>query len=1292
MVPSAPPASIGDNFSFPGRNSPGPWPRFPIALDSSLPELPAPFQRQVSTLAQASSVNFAPLQPPVSSAAVSASAGLVAASADAALIFREQNLLVASSHPNTQHDAAPPAAGASAVPAATATLDAAGTTTLSSAGNVVAPANIFPVATDAVASFSGNSPVPAVDAAPPAANNFAESSAAATPLAAADAFAPIVFPTTTSTASTPARGQLSPLGDAVQSAADAIAPSAAVFPSTPAGTLAPATVASTPSATFSTLEAAFEAARAADARATARSVAEAVSFATAASSSAVASGFIRAQSRPLRPPLPTLTADDTDGRSRPPVPLFNNGSAPPLSSQAQQRVPPPQRMATLPSTQPQSASAPATAYDSVFCLRPANHFGPGYGHDMHAPAASAAPNSSQRQQSFRSFQPHRPHRPSTPPPRIVMTAEAVQLMLELHTGELELFQPLDGKELDVMAQELVAAAHSHFGEPVSFPLRLAHSVLETARYLPGANGWPTLENALRCLSARETRPIPTPPSADVPLPPSAPPPSTTATFVRRASGGIDHRVPQPPSTVNSNKSTLSASARFRSLLRLPALNPTTGSHSQRLLCSSCGVAGHDVIQCPQGLDVEAVVNAAQDLGRASQQRVFDLSGELQPESASQVVRQEVVESISEISGISNQDISSHLDASSGDAEATFVSAVCHSRGGLDSQFYHDACVRELHRRRHRSHVADASRQASSAPDNVTAYRALTSRVNVPAQLGYGYRIGTADDIQLPPMPSRPVNLRRRRREDDLPDFVVSDHSSVPDPSESPPRSRARTSSSSNRPARSEPTNSSQSDDSSRGDSDDTGDSSPGSSSRSRRSFDGSDNDASVDDNEGSDADSDQESGHDRDSSSDDESGGGCGEGSGSANNRVSDPLIQDAPLTADSLSAILKKLLDKRGRGDNNGLLASKTPSFWDLGKAPVGGYFAQTFMKVYGEFRQFRNVFGKKTGVTFKNLIMEDMIPMIRDDLKLSRRDWRKITDKELIRKLKRRLGFRERDAYIAELESCPRLTSNIRDVNVLNTKFKEMAAQMLSICERARKHGVKLLKPSCKHVFGEAVKNCYRINQWFRLRPFVSIGDSVRNINSKLSRRLASAAEQRHENAMDEAKLNGVRSQIGAGTSENSKAPDRFKGKGKVQGGIDKKGQDKSKTERDNYSKKMDALYKVENELDKGRFWHAKTPFCEGDNCTLKFCQGCGQHQVAGKAWHDRPRCNCRKHPDFVHTGYFHDKWPNRLSIHDKSSKNSDQRQQQPGSASGQQQRSSFAGRSNSVADDKKPSGSDS
>jgi hypothetical protein len=361
----------------------------------------------------------------------------------------------------------------------------------------------------------------------------------------------------------------------------------------------------------------------------------------------------------------------------------------------------------------------------------------------------------------------------------------------------------------------------------------------------------------------------------------------------------------------------------------------------------------------------------------------------------------------------------------------------------------------------------------------------------------------------------------------------------------------------------------------------------------------------------------------------------------------------DTPLTAESLAQILKKLLDKRGRSDNNGLLASKTPSFWDLGKSPTGGYFAQTFTKVYGEFRQFKSVFGSKTGVSFKNLIMENMIPMIRDDLRLSRKDWKSITDRDLISKLKRRLGFRERDAYIAELEACPRLSASAtRDMTVLNAKFKEMAAQMLSICERARNHGVKLLKPSCKHVFSEAVKNCYRVNQWFRLRPFKSIGDSVRHINSKLARRLASAAEQKHENAMDEAKLNGVRHQIGNGTTEDSSAPERKKGK--VKGGINKNRNDgpNDKASRDAHSKKMDELYKAENELPKGRYWHLKTPTCDGDPCHCKFCQGCGDHQKKGRPWHDRPRCRQRGHPDFVATGYFHDKWPNRTSIHDKPS----------------------------------------
>ncbi len=153
--------------------------------------------------------------------------------------------------------------------------------------------------------------------------------------------------------------------------------------------------------------------------------------------------------------------------------MFNNGPALTLPLRAQLQAPPPQRMDTLPFVQLQSASAPAPV---------------------------SASNSGQRHQSFRSFQ---PQRPITPPPRLAMTADAVQLMFELHNGEMEFFQPLDGEELDVLTRELVAAAQSHFGEAVTVPPRLAYSVLETARYLPGANGWPTIENAMHYCAAQK---------------------------------------------------------------------------------------------------------------------------------------------------------------------------------------------------------------------------------------------------------------------------------------------------------------------------------------------------------------------------------------------------------------------------------------------------------------------------------------------------------------------------------------------------------------------------------------------------------------------------------------------------------------------------------------------------------------------------------------------------------------------------------------------------------------------
>jgi hypothetical protein len=370
-------------------------------------------------------------------------------------------------------------------------------------------------------------------------------------------------------------------------------------------------------------------------------------------------------------------------------------------------------------------------------------------------------------------------------------------------------------------------------------------------------------------------------------------------------------------------------------------------------------------------------------------------------------------------------------------------------------------------------------------------------------------------------------------------------------------------------------------------------------------------------------------------------------------------------------------------------MLASKPPSFWTLGNPPTGGYFPETFNRIYSEYRQFRGVFGKNTGLSFKRLITDDIQPTVRRDLKLTRKEYKKIDSRDLVNRLKKRLCFHRRDVYVAELEACPKIPSGIKDMGALNVAFKNLSSKMLDVVERAHRHGVRLRKSSCKHILGQAVKNSYRLNAWFHLSRFRSIGESVRRINTKLQRRLSTDAEKRHEQIADQAIHNGARQQIGDGHMESSGAPDRpRKGSTKpvAKGGIKKS--DTPKLSSEEYAKKMDALYRVENALEKGRHFHKHGPFCNSaTNCTLKFCQGCGEHQVEGKPWHDRPKCRARKHHDFVATGYWHDKWPNRLSLRARPDSNQGQGQKASGSghdarSSDPSKRTNVAGRANGVS----------
>jgi hypothetical protein len=981
--------------------------------------------------------------------------------------------------------------------------------------------------------------------------------------------------------------------------------------------------------------------------------------------------------------------------------------------------------------------------------------------------------------------------------RLVLTPSAASMMLDLHNGEMDILQPLEGGFAAAFVENLQREALELFGLPLA--PSMATTVMEVSRHLPGANGWPTLEEALACLrnphapaaglpqqaAPTVNRPPPTfgnPPSilAERQPPPSAadasqhprpPVPRFTLSdetllrmqtrmqqdFLRSTSGlpqppqavhlqppiapvsqprlpplpGQLAIAPQPvsghglvpnavppsyPSLVNVRSppplpvpppfppsSSVSSSARFRRRTEGRAVGPISAPAPEpRDRCTSCGHRGHDALQCPEGLDVASVVDAAEHLEAAMRERASELSAignqEADLQDCEHAVRREAASTIADITGISVLDVTSVI-LESQDAGSTLVSAVCRARGGEHAELVERQCQQELSRRRRMPLLQAHSREAARASSPAAQYADLASRVNLASQLGYGYRVDTSG-VQLPAFPSRPpVTAHRRRATDDLPGFVCDDHDSTPEHSPRPGSHRRRESSP--RPRRelspnpgenhrrdspphqrrrgrssgsSDQSSSDRSDQSSRESTSDFSSESGSDEprprrSRSRRSSSGSDGSSSA----GSDGSAD---------SSDSAS-------SRSRRDRPSDAArrdqVLDGPLTASALASLVSSLSKKMRDGNGNGMLASKPPSFWGLGKPPSGGYFPETFNRIYNEYRQFRSVFGSNTGLSFKRLITEEMQPTVRRDLKLTRRQFKKIDSSKLVSKLKKRLCFHKRDVYVAELEACPKIPPNIKDISALNVAFKDLSSKMLDVVERAHRHGVRLRKSSCKHILGQAVKNSYRLSQWFHLNRFKSIGDSVRRINTQLQRRLSTDAEKRHEQTADQAMSNGVRQQLGTGHVEGSSAPERPRKGGAAKsgpkGGISKN--DNPRLSSEEYAKKMDALYRVENALEKGRHFHKHGPYCNSPtNCTLKFCQGCGEHQVEGKPWHDRPKCRARKHVDFVAAGYWHDKWPNRLSLRARPDTDADTRPQSSGKRSDTMARANHVGRKTAEA----------
>ncbi len=370
--------------------------------------------------------------------------------------------------------------------------------------------------------------------------------------------------------------------------------------------------------------------------------------------------------------------------------------------------------------------------------------------------------------------------------------------------------------------------------------------------------------------------------------------------------------------------------------------------------------------------------------------------------------------------------------------------------------------------------------------------------------------------------------------------------------------------------------------------------------------------------------------------------------------------------SSNSVEQLLSAILAKQSTAS----LVATPPAPWVAGEPPKGGYYLETFTRVYRDFTRFVRVYGKHTSVTFKSLIGDDIEPQVRSECRLSDANYRKISDEDLLDLIKSRLAFKEKDYYLAQLEQLCLPNPPVTSLK-LYSAFTKLTTDMLRIEDEALQNDVKINKHSLKNIFAKLVKSHYRLQSWFQAKKFKSLAKSVRYINGKIKKRMVDEKEREHELRMDHATLGGVRHDHQGGRQEASEAPSGGRGGGRggrggrsgsrggvtsPRGGIGKRGgrSDGDRGARDqprtpDEKARLDAAYAAEKTLPKGRFYHKPGPYCfngPDGKCLGRVCQGCGFHSSAENPGHERPRCRKSSHPDFVPSPkYWCEVWPGRV-----------------------------------------------
>jgi len=357
-----------------------------------------------------------------------------------------------------------------------------------------------------------------------------------------------------------------------------------------------------------------------------------------------------------------------------------------------------------------------------------------------------------------------------------------------------------------------------------------------------------------------------------------------------------------------------------------------------------------------------------------------------------------------------------------------------------------------------------------------------------------------------------------------------------------------------------------------------------------------------------------------------------------------------------------KKVPERR-----SSLMAAPPPN-WTDGDSPNGGFYLDTFTRIYQGYKSFTSLHGKS--LSFKSLIQHDIEPTVMMELGIRKvSSYQKLSDEKLLKRIKECLGFQEDDYYVRKLELLRLPPCNPSKPSSLYSSFRKLTTPFLRILREAQDSGARLRSTNVSRIFKNHIRGVPALERWFQSKRFKTFNDAVRHISKELHNRIATEVESRHDEMIANGQVAGARSDIRGGKAE----PGRGKGFGAGNQGSSRNQQGQSQRSGENgghpfkrrsqpddrssansrngrpvRSDAEEAAFQSalakEKSLPQGMYHHPRGPFCKENPCRAKICQGCNFHAGPDGNGHIRPNCRCKDNPEFVPEGYFHDKYPNR------------------------------------------------